>query len=181
QYEKVDTKLIAERLQVREKDVLEMQKRLSAKDVYLDAPIVHDSASGQTIHDTLSDKRQLPIDTRLAKLQMVSIFSDHIEEFAQGLEERDHIILRERILAEEPVTLQELGNKFRVSRERVRQLEDKILQKFREFLLEKGFLDEETLEDIVAKQSNKQSNKPTRQRKKQPTQKSSSKTCNKTP
>jgi RNA polymerase sigma-32 factor len=55
-----------------------------------------------------------------------------IEGFREGLNERETLILDERILAEEPRTLADMGNEFGVSRERVRQLEARALKKLRE-------------------------------------------------
>jgi RNA polymerase sigma-32 factor len=57
-----------------------------------------------------------------------------VEEFARDLSPRDTRILRERLLAEDPVTLADLGKEFGVSRERVRQLEARLLRDLRDYL-----------------------------------------------
>jgi len=61
---------------------------------------------------------------------------ERANEFAEGLEERDRILIKERVLAEEPKTLSELGEQFGVSRERVRQLEARLVKRLREYLTE---------------------------------------------
>jgi RNA polymerase sigma-32 factor len=59
---------------------------------------------------------------------------DRVREFAKELDERDRRILEERILSEEPRTLQELGEAFGVTRERVRQLEARLVARLSEYL-----------------------------------------------
>ena len=59
-----------------------------------------------------------------------------IEEFAEDLNERDQRILRERILADEPRTLAEMGEEFGVSRERIRQLEARMIKNLRSYVQE---------------------------------------------
>ena len=60
-----------------------------------------------------------------------------IDEFSTELDDRETRILRERILAEEPLTLQQLGDEFELTRERVRQIEAKLVKRLREFMREK--------------------------------------------
>ena len=62
---------------------------------------------------------------------------EHVKIFAEGLEEREQEIVNRRILADDPETLQDLGQEFGVSRERIRQLENKIVSDLREYLREK--------------------------------------------
>ena len=69
--------------------------------------------------------------------QLQALFMEQIEGFAEGLEERDRKILEERVLSEEPRTLSELGEEFGVSRERVRQLEVKLVDRLREHVKER--------------------------------------------
>ena len=68
--------------------------------------------------------------------ELREVFLGKIGEFAQSLGERDTQILGERILAEEPRTLAELGKEFGVSRERVRQLEAKLVKRLRTYMEE---------------------------------------------
>jgi RNA polymerase sigma-32 factor len=66
--------------------------------------------------------------------EMRTVFLERVREFAKGLDERDGRILHERILSEEPRTLQELGEDFGVTRERVRQLEARLVARLSEYL-----------------------------------------------
>jgi len=64
------------------------------------------------------------------------VFREHLDQFTADLAERDHRILESRVLSESPKTLQELGEEFGVSRERVRQLEARLVDRLREFMKE---------------------------------------------
>ena len=70
----------------------------------------------------------------LGASELRSVFLEQIESFKQTLEERDRQILEERILAEEPKTLAEMGEEFGVTRERVRQLEARLVKRLREHM-----------------------------------------------
>ena len=71
---------------------------------------------------------------------MRQVFLENVEQFAEKLNERDTRILRERLLADEPATLAQLGREFGVSRERVRQLEARLLRDLRA-LMERNLVD----------------------------------------
>jgi RNA polymerase sigma-32 factor len=126
-------KLLAERLDVREKDVIEMDARLGAWEVPIDQPVRADSDT------SLGDLLPAPgdgADETLAKRQFADLFRRKLAEFAGALSERDRAILMERIVADPPRTLQEIGTRFKISRERARQLEARILKNLRAFLRE---------------------------------------------
>ena len=72
----------------------------------------------------------------MADAELQRVFMDGVRRFAESLDERDRQIVDERILAEDPKTLQELGKEFGVSRERVRQLEARLVDRLREYLKE---------------------------------------------
>ncbi len=73
---------------------------------------------------------------RLADADLRRVFLGKAREFADTLDERDRRIMDDRILSENPKTLQELGQEFGVSRERVRQLEARLVAQLREYLKE---------------------------------------------
>lgn len=140
--EEADIKTLAESLNVPERDVVEMQKRLRSSDVSLDAPILlGDGGSGGSYGDTLADEEQLSLDELLSKKQTDTIFSAHLKEFVAALNERDREIFKKRIAAENPKTLQEIGDEYGISRERARQIEAKIIKNLKAFVKEKGDLD----------------------------------------
>ncbi len=138
EYDTADPKKIAQRLNVPVKDVVEMQKRLLGSDLSLDAPLQTDASL--SLREVLSDD-QPTIDSLLADQQVRMIFSQHLEEFKQQLKGRDLEIFQLRLASETPMTLQEIGEKYNISRERVRQIEARITEKLKKFVQEKGTLD----------------------------------------
>ena len=124
-------KLLASELGVKEKEVIEMDQRLGSQDMSLDEPLSEDSES--TLLNVLSSGETAVVD-RLADDQVSSIFKEKVAEFSEGLNERDLDILQNRILSEEPKSLSEIGRKYDISKERVRQLEGNIIKRLREYL-----------------------------------------------
>ena len=124
-------KLLAQRLDVREKDVVEMQQRLSQRDLSTDAPIGHDNE--ETLLHLLPDGQATP-EEQLAEAEYRQLVSEKIEKFEAGLKDKDLVIFRQRLIAEEPLTLREIGEKYGISRERVRQIEERLKKKLKAYL-----------------------------------------------
>ncbi len=141
EYDRADPKLIAENLNVKESEVLEMQKRLGAPDLSLDTPFSRDDSSSAR-GEWLEDQRPSIVDV-LASNQEMSLFKEYLDEFKQSLNERELKIFQDRLLAEVPLTLQDIGDRYGVTRERARQIESRIMQKLKQFVREKGTLDVE--------------------------------------
>jgi RNA polymerase sigma-32 factor len=139
-YDHADPKLIAENLNVSEKDVIEMQKRLSSSDVSMDALISSESGRSVTRGELMSEDSE-SIDSLLADKEIKALFDGYLNEFKAELSGRDLELFEMRLSSETPVTLQELGDKFGVSRERARQIEARIIKKLKEFVLDKGTID----------------------------------------
>lgn len=137
--EEIDAKKIAARLNVSEKEVIEMQKRLSSPDVSLEAPIGDEDSN--SYGDLLGDESSSSIEEILADRQVKTIFSQHLEEFKAQLKGRDRDIFELRLTHSSPLTLQEIGERYKVTRERVRQIEARIIKKLKDFIKEKGTLD----------------------------------------
>lgn len=125
---------IAQQLGVKESEVEEMEMRLLSQDLSIDTPISPDSED--TLGDFLKDTRPTPEDT-YAREEILNNFRRLLKEFAYSLTGKDYIIFYERLLAEEPKTLNELSQKLGISKERVRQIEERIIKKLRKFLQEK--------------------------------------------
>lgn len=126
-----DTKLLADRLHVRERDVIEMDQRLGNWELSLDQPI------GENQDGSLLDiipSQQKPADEQLADHQLRTLFRAKLAEFIKTLEERDEDILRNRILSENPLTLDDLGNKYGITKERTRQLEARIIKRLCDYI-----------------------------------------------
>lgn len=138
--QKFDARLLAEKIGVKESEVVEMNHRLSRGDSSLDLP-AYDDQSGTRQVDLIVDQDEA-IDERLAHEQLLEILRTQSEALERELNERDLFIFRNRILAEEPVTLQDVGDKFGITRERARQLEAKVIRKIRDRLEEAGLDDE---------------------------------------
>lgn len=128
-------KLLAERLDVREKDVIEMEQRLSSRgsEMSLDAPVDPESGRSTSHMDYLTDDHEAA-DDLLARQELLKLLSDRLPTFEKQLSDKELKILRDRLLSEEPKTLQEVADLYGLTRERVRQIEAKLIQKLREFL-----------------------------------------------
>jgi RNA polymerase sigma-32 factor len=126
----VEPRLLAERLDVSEDDVRYMEARLSRPDTSMDAPARRDEKDGATFGDSVATPGR-SAEQDVAGAQVRRVFLENVEQFAEKLNERDTRILRERLLADEPATLAVLGKEFGVSRERVRQLEARLLRDLR--------------------------------------------------
>ena len=120
---------LAERLNVSEREVVEMNDRLSARDTSLNAPIAQGAdGSGVEFQDTLVDDTPSP-ETLVADSQERNVRRALLESALATLPERERHIFVERRLSDEPKTLAELGQVYGISRERVRQLEVRAYEK----------------------------------------------------
>ncbi len=122
--------LISTRLGIPEEEVQIMAQRMSGRDVSLDRPVGNDSQSSLLDLQTAATTENL--DDQLAKQEQLQILKEKIEEIRPQLSEREKIILDERILNDEPLTLQEIGEKYGITREAVRQMETRVLKKIRD-------------------------------------------------
>jgi len=127
-------RLLAERLEVSESEVAEMEKRLEGSDMSLDAPLARDDAGGVTRLDVLPAHSDTRPDVRVENDEFRSLLREKLEAFAATLEGRDEVLFRERWLTDSPLTLQELGDRFGISRERARQIEKRMLDRLRRYL-----------------------------------------------
>jgi RNA polymerase sigma-32 factor len=127
---------IAKRLGVEEKDVVEMDRRLAASDASLDTPI-GDADGRQTTRMDLLPTASAGPDQLTESYQLQEMLREHLDVFKTTLAGKDLLIFERRMIADEPITLQELGEQFGVSRERVRQLEARLAGKLRSFLSER--------------------------------------------
>lgn len=126
-----DTKLLADRLNVRERDVVEMDQRLGNWELSLDQPIGEEQDA--TLLDVLPSQQVGP-DEQLAQHQLQTLFRAKLTEFIKTLDERDEDILRNRLLSETPLTLDDLGEKYGITKERTRQLEARIIKRIRDYI-----------------------------------------------
>ncbi|RKG51021.1 sigma-70 family RNA polymerase sigma factor [Corallococcus sp. AB011P] len=130
-------RLLAERLNVTEQDVVEMDQRLGHDEVSIDAPLGNDGDSGSTRADRYLPSSAVPADERLGGEQLKALFRENLAAFAQTLEGKERYIFEHRLTADEPLTLQDIGDKYGVSRERARQIEAALINRMREFMRER--------------------------------------------
>ena len=126
-------KLLAERLNVTEQDVREMDQRLGQDEVSIDAPVGDDGDA--TRGDRILPSSGFPAaDERLATEELKRLFRDKLEAFGRTLEGKEKYIFEKRLTADEPMTLQDIGTHFGFSRERARQIEAALVDRMREFV-----------------------------------------------
>jgi RNA polymerase sigma-32 factor len=116
---------------VKESEVEEMEMRLAGPDVSLDAPLDEES---ETPRVNLVRDFRASAGSTLEGREIRGLIREKLKEFRSTLDERDRQIFDERLLAEEPATLRDLGERFGVSRERVRQIEAELKNRLKEFL-----------------------------------------------
>ncbi|MBI1823051.1 MAG: RNA polymerase subunit sigma-70, partial [Nitrospirae bacterium] len=121
----------AETLQVKEKEVVEMDQRMGSWEVSLDAP-AHDE-SEEAVGANLPSGEEM-LDDQIAGEELKSLFHEKLLSFQETLNARDQEILQSRILSEEPLTLLEIAKKNHISKERARQLEEKILKNMKRYM-----------------------------------------------
>ncbi len=123
-------KLLSEKLGVSEQEVINMDQRLDGWDVSLDAPLKEDSDSKRI--DFISAESE-SVENHVARKEMESLLNSKIAEFKKHMTDRELEIFDKRIFSDSPVTLQEIGDKYGISRERVRQIEKNIIKKMKEY------------------------------------------------
>jgi RNA polymerase sigma-32 factor len=126
-------KLLSERLGVTEKEVVDMDQRLDGWDISLDAPLTDDSDS-EKIEFISYDSESA--EEKLGKKEMDNLIHSKIEIFRKRMTKRENEIFDLRIFSDNPTTLQEIGDRYNISRERVRQVEKNIINKMRDFVKE---------------------------------------------
>lgn len=123
---------IAEETNATTDEVRQLNSRLAARDMSLNAPLSIDE--GGEHQDLLEDDRPNP-EALASRAQMTSLRSEVVGAALENLSERDRDIFERRHLSEEPPTLEELGEEYGISRERVRQLEARAFGKVKDFIL----------------------------------------------
>ncbi|MFL5352619.1 RNA polymerase sigma factor RpoD/SigA [Archangium sp.] len=131
----VTPKMLAERLNVTEQDVVEMDQRLGHDEMSLDAPVGGDD-SGATRMDRFLPSASVGAEERLGNEQLKALFREKLQEFARSLEGKERYIFENRLISDEPLTLQDIGDKYGVSRERARQIEAGLINRMREYMRE---------------------------------------------
>ena len=128
-----DVKLLSENLGVSEKAVIEMDHRLGThgQEVSLDKPL--DDSGHQTLGDLIGDDDENP-EAMLADLQNLEILQNNLGDFVKGLKPRDQEIFKKRLLSEVSESLQSIADQYGVSRERIRQVEERLIEQLKIYM-----------------------------------------------
>jgi RNA polymerase sigma-32 factor len=127
----VGPRLLAERFGVSEEDVRDVEQAISSRDLRLDAPI---GGEGESTHADAMVAEGPSVEEEVARRELREKVRAAIDRFRQDLPERDRTILDLRILSEDPLTLQALGDRFGTTREAVRQAEAKLMARLKDRL-----------------------------------------------
>ena len=125
--------LLAERLDVKEEEVVEMSQRLGGWEVSLSSPVGDDSRES---YGALLPDPGRGVEEQLSEHEAKEILAKKLREIRKTLSGKEADIFDNRIMAEQPLTLQQLGDKYHISRERVRQIQEKIIKKIKKRLKE---------------------------------------------
>ncbi len=128
---KPEVKLLAQRLNVKESEVIEMSQRMDSRDVSLESPLKEDSDDEQK--NFLPDEGP-SVESVVAEKEFKETMAVVIEGFKKTLNPKELAILQDRLLSEEPLTLQNIADTFSISRERVRQIEVNLIAKIKKYL-----------------------------------------------
>lgn len=128
-----EPKRLAHNLGVKEREVVEMEQRMAARDLSVDAPLNAGDESA-TFLDFLADQ-SANTEEAVSTLEYQQLIRRKLTDFARTLEGKEEVIFNQRLFAEEPLTLQDIGDQYGISRERVRQLESRLKKKLKEYLV----------------------------------------------
>jgi RNA polymerase sigma-32 factor len=123
-------KLLSQTLGVSEREIVDMELRLNGWDISLDAPLKDDSDTERIEFLSTVDEST---EEKLAKKEIEELLHNKIEMFKKKMNKRELEIFNVRIFSDDPATLQEIGDRYGISRERVRQIEKSLIKKLREF------------------------------------------------
>ena len=127
------TDMLAERLHVKPKEITEMERRMQSEDVSLDVEIGDATGRMVTRGELLPSGDELQDESLSA-----AIFNDdlafHLQNFGKNLTGKEAVVFQDRLISDSPKTLQEIGDEFSVSRERIRQIEKRVMSDLRDYL-----------------------------------------------
>ncbi len=123
-------KLLSKNLGVSEHEIVDMDQRLDGWDISIDAPI---NDTSNTKVSELMEVETKSAEEKMAEKEMKGILHDKLVSFKEQLSERELHIFESRIFSDEPETLQTIGDKYNISRERVRQIEKNIKERMKKY------------------------------------------------
>src|SRR4030066_2299495 len=120
--------VLANDLDVTKENIIEMEQRMSARDLSLDTPFDEDR---ELTHLDLLQEESVNQEEALLQQQEKTIREREVQNALRHLSEKEAYVIKNRIMADSPLTLQEIGNHLKLSRERVRQIESEALKKLK--------------------------------------------------
>jgi len=129
-----EPRLLAERLDVKEEEIEEMSQRLGGAELSLNAPV---GENGREAFSTFLPDPASGVDEMISDAERRETLIEKLQEFRTTLSGKDLDIFDNRIMSENPLTLQELGDKYGISRERIRQIQERILKNIKAWLSDK--------------------------------------------
>ncbi len=120
--------VLAKDLDVAKEDIIEMEQRMSSRDLSLDAPF--DDSQELTHFDLLKETSPNQEEV-FGEEEEKKILEKNVESAIRQLSEKEEYVIKNRIMADSPLTLREIGNHLKLSRERVRQIESEALKKLK--------------------------------------------------
>jgi RNA polymerase sigma-32 factor len=127
---------LASRVRVKESELVSMLERFAGGETSLDLPVKSQEPGTMTVGDLLSDASAPGPDRRVEDAEFNQVLRSKLEAFGSTLRGRDAEIFRQRLLSDEPITLAALAAKFGVTRERTRQVEQRLKDRIRHYLKE---------------------------------------------
>ena len=122
------TAKLAEQFSISEADITHLDRRITARDLSLNAPVSNSEEDSMEFIDILEDDTPSP-EVLVARTQETEFRQKYLKDAMSQLSERERHIFTERRLKEDPITLEKLGEHYGISRERVRQLENRAYTK----------------------------------------------------
>jgi RNA polymerase sigma-32 factor len=126
-----EPRLLAERLDVKEEEIEEMSQRLGGGEISLNAPVSDD---GKEVYGSFLPDPSMAIDEQISEEQNRQLLRRKLKEYRDRFSGKELDIFDNRIMSDNPLTLQELGDKYHISRERVRQIQERIVKNIKKWL-----------------------------------------------
>ena len=129
--------MLAKDLDVAKEDIIEMEQRMSSRDLSLDNPFDDDH---ELTHLNLLQENSVNQEEALAQEQEKKVMEREVFSAMKHLNDKEKYVIQNRVMADSPLTLQEIGNSLKLSRERVRQIETEALKKLKKELSKQDLL-----------------------------------------
>ena len=123
---KPESRLLAERLDVKETDIIEMEQRFNGPDISLESPVSPDS---QTEHKDMLSENGPSVEELAARREIIEKITDVLNKQKGSFCKREQVILEDRLLQDNSRSLKNIAEQFQISRERIRQIEARLLKK----------------------------------------------------